>query len=265
VPTGIEPFDDLTGGIHLQRFTGVAARPGMGKSKLVFCITHELVTEHGFAADIWYTDGAGYAIPREMAIKGAKSIDSRMLERPKLLDEYQWAQLTSQVATIKDLPINIYQRGTPHIRDIALTTKARLADLDGQPMVLVVDYCQNVTAGHTGGSAERLNITDVSRTLAALRTDHENLTVIGLLQFNKQADSRSIPLPGDLYGSSQLEKDLDHLLIFHRPDEKNEEATIEDKREGILWHAKTKHGPSGKRLMYCDLGKNVFAGMDDRH
>jgi replicative DNA helicase len=265
IPTGIEPYDDLTGGMFMQRFTGIAGLPGIGKSKLAFRIVEELVSEHGFAADIWYTDGAGWAIAREMAVARSGALDTTVLENPKLMNEHQWADLTKQIAHIKDMPGRVFQKGTPHIRDIALTTKARLAEIGDQPMVLVVDYCQNVTAGHSGANAERLNITDVSRTLAALRTDHENLTVIGLMQFTKAAENKAIPTPGDLYGSSQLEKDLDHLLIFHRPDEKDEEATQEDKRAGILWHAKTKHGPSGKRMMYCDLGKNIFAELDDRY
>jgi replicative DNA helicase len=251
-PTGIVPIDELLGGgLQMQRLTSIAALPKMGKSKLAFSIMGQLVLEHGFAADVWYTDGPGYAIPREMATWSGTKLSTGELENPRVLDEFQWAQLTKEVGTIKGLDVNVYDKGTPHIRDI--------------PLLVVVDYLQNTTAGHKGSSAERLNISDASRTLAALRTDHPNLTIIALMQFNRSAAERAIPSPHDLHGSSQLEKDLDHLLILHRPAELDDDAGEDEKRRGIIWHAMTKHGATGKRFMYCDLGKNNFAGPENRY
>src|SRR5699024_10011305 len=137
--------------------------------------------------------------------------------------------------------------------------------LGGKPLVLVVDYLQNCTAGHSGPSAERLNITDCSRALAALRTDYPNIIVLCLLQFNRQGAHREMPMPADLYGASQLEKDLDRLFIFRRPAELREDARPEEKRKGILWHALTKHGPTGQIAMFSDLARNRFESLESRY
>lgn len=260
--TGIEPLDDLLcgNGPALQRYIGMAALPKMGKSKLAFSAVGELCERHGFAGDIWYTDGPDFHFVRENVSRKAR-VDVRKLEDTKLLTEAEWPRVIQHLGTVKDWDVNVHAEGTPHIRDIVLTTRARLAEADGKPFVLCVDYLQNCDAGHTGSSAERLNITDTSRALAALRTDYPNLLIIALMQFNREGGKREMPRYTDLYGASQIEKDVDHLFILHRPGELDEQATEQDKRKGILWHCLTKHGPTGQKAVHCELEYSSFSGV----
>lgn len=265
ISTGIAVLDRLLGGgFAMQRMVGVAALPKMGKTKLALSILGHLALEHEFAADVWYTDGPGWAISREL-IAWKSGVPTDRMEAPQRLSTDQWRDLIGIAPDVQESAINVYPKGTPHIRDIKMRTKARLSRLGDKPMVLVVDYLQNCTAGYSGPGSERLNITDCSRELAALRTDHDNLLVIVLLQFNREATKRDMPSWTDLYGASQLEKDLDHLLIFHRPAELDDHADAKEKRKGILWHALTKHGPTGRSPMFCDLSVNQFAALEDRY
>jgi replicative DNA helicase len=243
------------------KLVGIAALPKMGKSRLAAAIAGHMVSEHGFTGSVWYTDGAGWHWPRDQIARRA-GISTSKLDNPRMMGEHDWARVTAQVQEVKEWPVHIHARGRPHIRDIMLSTKQRLAEHPDRVHVLVVDYVQNVTAGIRGD--KRANVDAAIDGLRELRTDHPNLLILALMQFNRGASQKSIPSWTDLKESSTLEQALDSLFIFHRPAMLDDNASAEDKKKGILWLALTKFDEPKRKALRCDLARLKFDAYSGR-
>lgn len=262
-PTHIAPVDyALSGGIVLNRMYVTAARPKMGKTKLAIAITGELMRRHGFHVEFWYTDGSRTDVINEY-IGWAGKVRTDWLQNPQDIPENAQNKFHSDVQqAVADLKgfgsMNVYADGSPRIQEIELVTRSVAAQTD-KPIVLVVDYMQNATAGHTGASADYANATDVSRGLGALRTDIDNIVVFALAQFNRGAvQGDGMPQPHQLRNSGQIEQDVNHLLIWHRPAQLDENASPSELRKGALWHAMSKHTPQRRAEVDADLARNNF-------
>jgi hypothetical protein len=72
-----------------------------------------------------------------------------------------------------------------------------------------------------------------------------------------------MPRPHHLRFGTQIEQDINHMLIFHRPAVAVEDSSERDQEDGILDHCLTKHGPTNRVLMRCDMGSlNFRAGNE---
>lgn len=255
--------------VQMQRLIGLLALPKVGKSRLAAAMAGDLASR-GWSVDSWYSDGVGQHWVRDNVSRLSK-ISTSKLDRPRLLEENEWARVLKAMHEVKSWDVNVYDKGQPNIRDIVLTTKARLAETDA-PLLLVVDYVQNCTADE---DTELARLNAVLHGLRALRTDHQNLLVLALGQFNRSAKGRAIPQPRDVKGSSLWEEALDHMLIYHRPALYEENVgkdgqivdIVPDKdalKEGILWHALSKHSEVDRCRVFSDLAISKFEPWSNR-
>lgn len=263
--TGIPAIDDnedFVDNFTDSKIIGIAAKPKMGKSKLANRISGHWVQNHGFACDQWYCDGRGshWGVDN---ISRLANVDSRKLtRRPGTMSEAEWSRVTKFFGEVSHWDVTNYNIGSPHIRDIVLTTKKRLADLNGEkPLVLVVDYMQKVQADADSDEGVKRKVIEE---LCALRTDNKNLVILMLAQFNRGSNQQAMPRPDQLKGSSAIEQGLDSLYIWHRPKLYDVDAEPDEKNKGLLWLALTKFTSPGVAKLYADMSTSQFEKFSDR-
>jgi len=269
-PTTIEVVDDvLGGGLKPGRFYMIAARPKHGKTSLAVAIICELILNHDFAVDFWYTDGQSRDIGVAVLSYLAKVSNTDIANGELDADEMHW--LSKAQAKVQDWNMQVHAKGSPDPRDIRLQARSRSAAHDRY--LVCVDYLQQCDAGHTGSNAGRLNAEAASRMMADIRTDFGCLA-LGLAQFNRGADDQALPHYSYLKSSGQFEQDVNELLVWNRPDfSKNDEeaegegTTLMDERYGVLNHQLSKHKPAGMagehmREVDARLGMNTFQPWD---
>lgn len=241
-PTGISVVDRLIKGVYDSRFYLIAARPKHGKTSLAAAIASELVKQHGFAVDFWYTDGHKKDIGVTLCAREAGIPNQKIREGDMNNREYERFEKARK--RVHDWDLEIFDSGAPDPHDIHLQARSRSAANDRY--CVVVDYLQKVDAGFSGADSGRLNAEVASKTMANIRSELD-CVVIGLAQFNRQADNVELPKYGMLKFSGQLEQDVNDLLVWHRPDFDSDNASIADERYGILNHQLSKHKAAGGR------------------
>lgn len=247
ISTGIMAVDEvLDGGISLGRYYLIAALRKMGKTKLAVAIICHLLREQGFSCDFWYTDGMAVDLMQEF-IAHETGVSTALLDDAKRLNEGQQSAVTGAFERIRSWPLNIYAKGRPDVHQIALTARHKASA--GGRHIVVVDYIQNIDGGF---KTELENVSEVSRTLASLRDD--GIVILGLAQFNREASKEDLPKAHHLRFGTQIEQDINHMLIFHRPAVAIENSSFDDQQQGILDHCLTKHGPTNRVLLNCDMG-----------
>lgn len=273
--TEIPVIDEtLGGGVALNRFYLLAALSGHGKSRLATAIAHQLISEHGFAVDWWYVDGHKRDVYDQFVAR-CGCLNSRYLDNPHCIDSEEqreelerrkWDALGAINAWENDGLLRIHAEGEPDVQRVKMETQRRSANLD-RPLLVVCDYVQRFDAGFEGDRADYQNIRRTSRTLNDLKS-LSNTVIFGLAQFNRSAGGGGVPKFRQMRGSSQLDDDANHALIFHRDAEEQAEDEESvgpvEKRMAVLDHAKSKHTVKPKNLLYADMGRLRFERWSER-
>jgi len=272
--TGIDVFDNvLCGGIALSRFYLLLALSGHGKSRVATAIAAGLMTNHDFAVDWWYVDGHERDV-YDQFVSHMGPVHSSYLDHPQMVSEQKREALEERkygaAGVIKgweqDDRFRIFAEGEPDARQIKMETKRRAAQLDC-PYMVVVDYIQRVDAGFEGERADYKNVRRAVRTLNDLKS-LDNTAILGLGQFNRSASKGGMPKLRQARGSSQIEDDANHALIWHRPAQEEDSGdggpSEQDLRFGRLKHAKSKHTDQPDLNVYADLARLSFAEWRDQ-
>lgn len=257
--TDIDPVDRaLHGGFQRSRLYMVAARPKHGKTSLAVAMTAALMVRHGFTVDWWYTDGPAQDIAVEYAAYLSRVPSHFYREKPGKLNRRQIDRFENARDRFERWDCQVHAAGAPDPDDIVAHATTRAAATERY--CVVVDYVQQCDAGITGESATRLNIEYASKRLSGLRAEMP-VIVLALAQLNRQADKgdgSTVPHYSTLKGSGQLEQDVNHLLVWHRPDAFKEGADAEDKRLGMLHHQLSKHTTTALERVDAKLAINAF-------
>ena len=295
-PTGLEPVDEiLGGGVYPGRTYWVAGLSKMGKTKFTASLVRGIMQERleqvrrehraervdrqrggedteglfarmkreGFACD-WYTaemtvtDMYIRLLSSQMGFPEDVIRDGKKDGVPLKDIEGFSRRLEDASNELLRLDIRWYFEAAPKLSDIVLNTRERLHQLGHDRLLVVVDYIQRLDAGHRGDGAEYRNITDSSKMLSGLSKEL-GFTGIFVSHFNRAGANRSIPRPNNLRGSGQIEQDVDHLLIVHRPDW---ECTDGREEYMLCWHALSRHNQGGRANLRAKLGVNRFSRWD---
>jgi replicative DNA helicase len=277
VPTGTSAFDQaLFGGLTAGRFYLLAARPKHGKTKVALSMVAHLVDQHDFTADIWYTDGVSMDVYRELLARKAE-VSTRVLQNAEESDaglehltrhgDDTLPRAKHALETIRDdwsNRLQVYAKASPDPDAIRAHAQARAATAADGKYICVVDYLQNCDAGHSGPNADRLNTAAASRALCDVRSETGGI-VLGLAQFNrKAAESNTEPKSWHLKASGQLEQDVNHLIIWHRPHFEDGSADTDDTM-ATFDHVLSKHSGQRTALIKADLATNRFTRHPGSH
>lgn len=214
--TGIEPLDQLIGGIDLKWLMIIGGRAGMGKSTMLIQILVNM-SLRGISTAMISLEMTPKSISHRMAGVVADLDMSRYSSESWYRDTHQ-KQFAEAVAMIHGLPsfriFEGYDRRHSKIME-------QLKDQYQQnPFSIVgIDHLHTIEVDRTTGS----QVTDLTKIVQDLRQfalDY-NVTVILLSQLNRKSDDREsgVTKASDLRGSGGIEETADVALTIRRSDE----------------------------------------------
>jgi replicative DNA helicase len=245
----------------------IAARPGMGKSTLLYDIldnyTSTVINGKKNPVAIFSLEMG----EEQLAVRGVakeSGIDYNSIYSGRYPAESR-IKITSGINKVMSKDIYIDASHTLSLTE--LRSKARRLVIEKKIKLIGVDYLQLM---HVKGVKEReREISMISRGCKALAKELE-IPVIILCQLNRMAESRSDkrPLLSDLRESGSLEQDADKVLLIYRPEyydiEKDEDG---NSTAGIAFIniAKQRNGPTGEVKIGFRKQGTKFHNLETTH
>jgi replicative DNA helicase len=223
ISTGIQPLDDIIGGLKPKKMVVLAGRSSMGKT----------------AAALWMAKSAAqagvgvYFVSREM---GADELSQRMIsavsaqmgepvaysdmQHPDRLTERELAAITRAALQLEGIPIAV---APSHVRSVGrIMTDVRRArrklEARGKPLgLIVVDYLQLLHSDSGRRENRTVEVSEISAALKALAMEL-GVPVLALSQLSRKVEERDDKRPqlSDLRESGSIEQDADTVIFVFR-------------------------------------------------
>jgi replicative DNA helicase len=213
VPTGFEELDNLINGI--RGITVLAGLPSMGKTTLALNIAQNAAAKN-YPALIFSLEMDKEELAEKM-VATESDIFSRRLEKPSLMSEQDWVNLSAGAAKLYEKNIWVDDAAERKASDIAVRAR-RMAASEGIKLI-IVDYLQLVDAEHDIGNRNY----ELSRSLRIFKKLQRELRIPILLlsqlsrdyekRQNKAKDNDPRPKSSDLRDSGSIEQDA-HIIMF---------------------------------------------------
>jgi replicative DNA helicase len=247
LPSGFRDLDALTGGLHGDELTIVAARPAVGKTSFLLSMAYNLA-QRG-EADVLICSlemSRDQLLTRLLAME--TRIDTHRL-RTLRLDEGELDRVMTAMGVLAAARVYIADLSAMTAEQIRLAVLRHISQHE-RPAVPMVDYLQLM--GSTRQRENRVqDVSDISRGLKQL-TRELHAPVIALSQLSRAVESRQNhrPILSDLRESGSLEQDADNVWMLYR----DELYDGETDQKGIaeLNIAKHRNGPIGVVPMRFD-------------
>lgn len=250
--TGLSELDKRISGLCSPDFIIVAARPGAGKSSLVFSIMSHLGF-HGIPVGLVTLEMNQEQVFNRMASMHASihssSIRNRTMTNEEKTRYYQFS------TTMKKWPIYINETANTLNK---LRVKATIWKNKYGIKALFVDYLQLMSGDNSKkGQNREGEISDISRGLKQLAKQLD-IPVIALSQLSRKVEERPSKMPqlSDLRESGSLEQDADFVLFLMRPEYYKMTGTVnisgtEYPVENLCIAdlGKSRHGQTGEFVM----------------
>ena len=253
IQTGYRDLDEITGGLHGDELTIVAARPAVGKTAFMLSVAYNIAQHHDTDVTICSLEmSRDQLLIRLLAME--TRIDTHRL-RMFHLNEGEQERVMTALPGIAQLPVFIADISAMTADQIRLSTIRHLTKRQ-RPCVPVVDYLQLM--GSTKRRENRVqDVSDISRALKNLSREL-HVPVIALSQLSRAVEGRSshVPMLSDLRESGSLEQDADNVWFIYREELYDQESD----KKGIaeLHIAKHRQGPIGVIPMRFDAATTRF-------
>lgn len=236
VPTGLDDFDRLTGGLYPGQLVVVGARPGVGKSALALSIVRN-ITRTGTPAGFVTIEMTRRELQERLVAQEA-DVDALRLRKGPIAGN-ELGRITQAAQRISEWPIHLLenQTGWPTVSAEIQRMAAKKAE------VVFVDYLQLLTM--PGTDAPRWEwmgqITAEAKRLAMSL----GIAIVLMAQLNREVERgpKREPRLSDLRDTGAIEQDANVVLLLHRPDPFNEEGKG---AEAHVIVAKNRSGPLGR-------------------
>jgi replicative DNA helicase len=234
---GLYDIDKLTGGMHKQELTVLAARTGIGKTAFVVQVMLNLA-QRGNACVLFSREMSSGQIA-ERLLSNMSSIDSQRIRFAKGLTEKEFSIISASASEIYDnmpIVINDYSVNTQEIRSFCREMKAK-----GKLDVIFVDYLQLCRTLKKTQTRER-EVAEMSWEFKMIAKEFD-VPVMLLSQLNRASaiDNRE-PVLADLRDSGSIEQDADNVIFLHVP--KDTDMTRPEFDIKVII-AKQRQGPVG--------------------
>lgn len=236
IPTGINRFDDLFGGLHNSDLVVIAGRPAMGKTAVSLNFAYNAGVPVGIISSEMKAEQLA---TRMISIVGR--VHSHNLRNGKLTSD-DWSKVTAAtVALAGPNHISINDQSVITISEIA--RQARKWKHSNGIQMLVVDYIQRI-ATEDKRMARHEHVGEVVRGLKSLAKELD-IPVIALAQVRREVESRNDKRPhmGDIADSSEVEKEADVVVTLYRDEVYNDDSDQKGLIEYIV--CKNRHGDTG--------------------
>ena len=243
VPTGFHELDVMTAGLQPSDLIIVAARPSMGKSAFVSCITENAAVHHKVPTAIFSLEMSTEQLVQRMLCSHARVDLSKV--RTGYLEQRHFSDLATAGGVLSEAPIFIDD--TAGLSVLELRAKARRLKAQHNIGLITVDYLQ-LMQGRSSIDNRQQEISEISRSLKALARELD-VPVIAVSQLSRAVENRegNKPRLSDLRESGALEQDADLVIMLYRSDYYKEDKA--SAQEGIVEVniAKQRNGPVGTK------------------
>lgn len=212
--TGLQDFDNLTGGFSKGELIILGARPSMGKTGLALSIVNDLIFRQNKPV-AWFSleMSAQFIVNRLLSI--ATEIEAGKISRGQINpDEYEQIQLYAE--KLKEAPFYIIDEAAPKIERIA-TLSRQLKEMHGVELI-VVDYLQLVSGNQKRYESRELEISSITKGLRKIAREL-NVPVLVMSQLSRAVETRGgdkKPILSDMRESGAIEQDADKVLFLYR-------------------------------------------------
>jgi replicative DNA helicase len=255
VPTGFIDLDKQLGGLQKSDLIVVAARPGLGKTRLLLNIALNASQRFHQRVAVFSLEMSGEQVC-ERLIAQQSGIDSQRLRFGHLTDD-DWPVFVQTTSGLSD--IGIWIDDTPAISPMQLRAKARRLHAEQGLDLVVVDYLQLMSVDRRGENRNQ-EVTQISQSLKNLAREL-NTPVFVASQLSRAVEQRADkrPVLSDLRDSGAIEQDSDVILFIYRDAVYNESCETPNVAELII--AKHRKGPTGTVELYWNRGVTQFCDL----
>jgi replicative DNA helicase len=217
VPSGFTELDRITSGWQNSDLIILAARPSMGKTALALTLACNAAIKFKVPSAVFSLEMSSLQLAQRL-ISSETELPMEKLRKGQLQD-YEFEQLTTKVASLSEAPI--YIDDTAALSVFELRAKARRLKENHNIQFIVIDYLQLMTSGNDNmrGNREQ-EISTISRALKSLAKEL-NLPIIALSQLSRAVEQRGgskRPQLSDLRESGAIEQDADMVMFVYRQD-----------------------------------------------
>lgn len=241
VPTGLEKFDELTGGLQSAELVVIAGRPSMGKSALALNIAEHAAVNEKIPVAIFSLEMSKEQVG--MRLLCAKAHVNNHQLRKGIAPRSDFPRLSTAAGILAEAPI--FVDDTPVLSILELRAKARRLRSEQQVGLVVLDYLQLLKAGRQTDTREQ-EISEITRSLKALAKEL-NIPVIALSQLNRMVEQRKDkrPILADLRESGAIEQDADLIAFIYRDEVYNPDPHNPKRGRAEISIGKQRNGPAG--------------------
>lgn len=238
--TGLEKLDEHLGGFHPGDLVVIGGRPSMGKTAMLIGMARAAALTQ---ASIGIVSGEQPAQQLGMRFLALASQVPASRMRSAKFDGNDWPMLSGAVAAERTLPVQIMDRSSPTISEVARL--ARRWKREHGIKALYVDYLQRMQAP---GEKRWEQVAVIARGLKDIARDLD-IPVIALAQVKRDVELRSDKRPrmADLCDSSEIEKEADQILTIYRDDYYHADSKFKGTVEILI--DKNRHGETA----FCRL------------
>lgn len=259
IQTGYIDLDDITGGLHSDELTIIAARPAVGKTAFILSTAYNIAQRGDTDVVICSLEmSQDQLLVRLLAME--TKIDTYRLRMFRLSEQEQERVMTA-LPGIAALPVFIADMSAMTAEQIRLSTIRHISKRE-RPVVPIVDYLQLM--GSTKQRENRVqDVSEISRSMKNLSREL-HVPVIALSQLSRAVEGRQshVPMLSDLRESGSLEQDADNVWFIYREELYDKET---DKLGTAELHiAKHRQGPIGVVPLRFDPSTTRFDTLSYR-
>jgi replicative DNA helicase len=244
LPTGFESLNAITGGLHPDELTVLAARPSIGKTSLaiqiVFAVAlHLIETEQDGQVVFFETEMTDRQILMRYASQ-ISGVPTRLIQRGLATpaQRQSWREVVREAGMFERV-LALKAGKSVEVDDIYsfVATEHKVRPI----RLLVVDHLQRLRAGFREDGYSRTSYAAVR--LKDLANSF-SIPVIVLCQLNRRTEARDgdlkRPSLSDLRESGRIEEEADNVWLLYRPNRR----ARQEHQVATLEIAKNRNGPT---------------------
>lgn len=243
VESGLDDFDEMTGGMHGSEMIILAARPSMGKTALAMNMVEHIAVECKQPVLFVSLEMAALELGDRLLCSRARVNGHRLRNGQISAEERQ--QLLKAAAEISQAPLYIDDSPSRTMTEIAAAAR-RLKRRDGLSLI-AIDYLQLIEPDNPRDPRQE-QVAKIARRIKGLAREL-NVPVLCLAQLNRQTEASKDNKPqlSNLRESGAIEQDADVVMFIHREEyyATNDEDRERVRGEAELLIRKQRNGPVG--------------------